>query len=82
MKRHIQSDLIEHLKYFFHVHVLIIVSKPVRKGCYRLVNFISSCVLVRHLGSRFGGASRCGVRSRINVSGIFLLVDLVIHLLF
>ena len=31
-KRHIQFDLIEHFKYLFHVHVLIVVPKPIGKG--------------------------------------------------
>ena len=53
-KRHIQFDLIKYLKYFLHVHVLIIVPKPIGKGCYRLVNFI------RHLGSGLAGARSMG----------------------
>jgi len=48
-KRHIQFDLIEHLEYIYHVHVLNIVPKHIWKWCYRLVNLISSCALVRCL---------------------------------
>ena len=44
-KRHIQFDLVEHLKYLLHVHVLIIVPKPIGKGCYKLMNLFSSFVL-------------------------------------
>ena len=62
-KWHIQFDRIEHLEYLFHFHVLIVVLKPIRKGCYRLMNLFSSFVLVRCLWSRLGGASRGGVES-------------------
>jgi len=51
-KRHVQFDLIKHLEYYFHVHVFIVVPKPIRKGCYRLVNLISSYVLVRRSWNR------------------------------
>ena len=44
-KRHAQFDLIEHLEYLFHEHVFIVVPKPIRKRCYRLVNLISSCMI-------------------------------------
>jgi len=47
------------------------------KGCFRFMNFLSSCVLVGRLRSRLGGASRCGGKSGINVGRFFLLVDLV-----
>ena len=51
-KRHIQFDLIEHLEYLFHVHVLIVVPNPIWKWCYKLVNLINTYVLIRCLWSR------------------------------
>ena len=46
------------------------------------MNLFNSFVLFRCLWSRLGGTSRGGGWSRINVDRIFLLVDLVVHLLF
>ena len=67
-KRHIQFDLTEHLEYLFNVNVLIVVPNPICKWCYRLVNLFSSCVLIRLLGRRLRGSSRCGGSSRINLN--------------
>jgi len=64
-----------------HMYIFIIVPKPIGKGCYRCMNLFSSFVLVRCLWSRLGGTSRGGGWSRINEDSIFLLVDLVVHLL-